>query len=88
MPGTRDLHDFLALHNPSQYVIMKVQERCYSGTLIDILMRIINASHVALPTVNHFYLALKRVKELTDNKKRDLQHIMCHNILNERAMMA
>ena len=34
--------NFLLLHNPGHRAIMKVQERCYSGTLIDTPMKIID----------------------------------------------
>ena len=70
LPGIRDLHDFLALCNPGHNVVMKVRETCYAGTLRDTPMKIIDELRVALPTVNHSYHALKRVKELSDNKKR------------------
>lgn len=65
-----DIHDFLAMCNPGQKAIMKVLKNCYSGTLVDTPMRIIDDSQVAVPTVNHSYYALERVKELSDNKKR------------------
>ena len=80
LPGVRDLHDFLALRNPGHDAVLKVKETCYTGTLRDTPMKITNESRVALPTVNHSYHALKRVKELSDNKKRDL-HQMCMNFI-------
>ena len=78
LPGIRDLHDFLALCNPGHNVVLKVRETCYAGTLRDTPMKIIDELRVALPTVNHSYHALKRVKELSDNKKKDLRQ-MCTN---------
>lgn len=33
LPGIRGLHDFLALRNSGEHAVMKVRERCYSGTL-------------------------------------------------------
>lgn len=82
LPGIRDLHDFLALRNPGQSTIMKVREKCYSGMLIDTPMRIVDAESRALPTVNHSYYALKRIKTLSDNKKKDLRS-MCNNFISE-----
>lgn len=82
LPGIRDLHDFLALRNPGQNAIMKVRQKCYSGALVDTPMKIIDASHIALPTVNHSYYALKRIKELSENKIKDLQQ-MCNNFIHQ-----
>ena len=82
LPGIRDLHDFIALHNPGQNAIMKVRKMCYSGALVDTPMKVIDASHIALPTVNHSYYALKRIKELSENKKKDLQQ-MCNNFIRQ-----
>ena len=73
LPGIRDLHDFIALHYPGHNVIMKVQKMCYSGALVDTPMEVIDTSHMSLPTVSHPYYALKRIKELSENKKKDLQ---------------
>ena len=70
LPGIRDLHDFLALRNPGCNAIMKVRETYYTGALRDTPMKIIDELLVALPTVNHSYHALKRVKGLSDNKKK------------------
>ena len=80
LPGIRDLHNFIALRNPGQNAIMKVRKMCYSGALIDTPMKVVDASHIALPTVNHCYYALKRIKELSENKKKDLQQ-MCKNFI-------
>lgn len=80
LPGIRDLHDFLALCSPGHNAVMKVRETCYTGTLRDTPMKITDELRVALPTVNHSYHALKRVKELSDNKKMDLRQ-MCTNFI-------
>ena len=40
----RDLHDFLALQNPSDQAVMKVKENCYNGTLRDTPMKITDES--------------------------------------------
>lgn len=84
LPGIRDLHDFLALHNPGCSAIMKVRETCYSGTLADTPMKIIDESQIALPTVNHSYYALKRVKELSERKKRLAANVQ--QLYTQRAM--
>lgn len=35
LPGIRELHDILALHNPGHRAVMKVREMCCTGTLVD-----------------------------------------------------
>ena len=34
LPGIRDLHDFVTLAVPTNQIVMKVREKCYSGTLL------------------------------------------------------
>ena len=80
LPGIRDLHDFLALQDPSDQTVMKVKENCYNGTLRDIPMKITDESCTAIPTVNQSYHCLKRVKQLSDNKMKDLKN-MCTNFI-------
>ena len=35
LPGIRELHDFVTIAMPSDKVVMKVRERCYTGPLRD-----------------------------------------------------
>ena len=81
LPGIRDLHDFLALHNPGHNAIMKVREARYTGALRNTLVKIIDELHVALPTVSHSYHALKQVGELSDNNKKRYLYQICTNFI-------
>ena len=75
LPGIRDLHDFLALRNPGFSAIMKVRETCYTGTLVDTPMRIIDASRIVLPTISDSYYELKGLKSF--QKARGKIYIKC-----------
>ena len=59
--------EFIALRNPTEDAIMKVREKCYRGSLMNTPMRIISASTCALPTINHTYFALNKIKMLSEN---------------------
>ena len=83
LPGTRDLHDFLALKNPDTDAVMKVRENCYAGTLKNTPMRITkgkNPADKAIPGVTQSYAAKCLVKPLSDSKMTHLRR-MCRNFI-------
>ena len=40
LPGTHELHNFLALKNPGTDTVMKVREKCYTETLSNMPMKL------------------------------------------------
>lgn len=83
LPGIRGLHDFLALHNSGQDTVMKVRERCYTGTFKDTPMKItrgMSTSDRGIPGVDQSYFALGMVKQLSESKSGHLNQ-MCANFI-------
>ena len=83
LPGIRGLHDFLGLRNRGGDAVMKVRDKCYTGTLKATPMKIatgMSASDRALPGVGQSYFALGMVKQLSESKQSHLNQI-CANFI-------
>ena len=83
LPGIRELHDFLALHNPGVNTVMKVRENCYAGVLKTTPMKIkkgFQPDTRVIPTVNDTYFARGNIKVLPETKLAHLKQ-MCSNFI-------
>ena len=78
LPGIRELHDFLALKNPGTDAIMKVRDKCYTGTLKDTPMKLVKGRNSTDRQLT--YDAKGLVKELSASKQAHLKQ-MCRNFI-------
>ena len=75
LPGIRSLHDFLIVKHPlTGSAVMKVRKYCFEGSFENISMKVTRQECV-LPTPNHPYAMLNKLRSLTDSKLKDIRHM-------------
>ena len=89
LPGIQKLHDFIYVKNPvTSRVVAKVRELCYTGSFEystgHVLSRVQPSSN-AIPTIeSQNYVVLKKTRELTDSKMKNLKQMYRDFIPRER----
>ena len=87
LPGIRDLHDFLTIAVPPNKIVMKVCEKCYSGSLRDSPTKVKKdfiSTDSCIPRVRDSYKARGNLRSLTDSKLQHLKQMYANFIAEEK----
>ena len=87
LPGIRELHDFVTIAVPPNIIVMKVQEKCYSGALRDAPTKVrkdFNATDSCIPKVTDSYSTRGNVRSLSENKMGHLQQMYANLLSQEK----
>lgn len=87
LPGIRELQDFVTIAVSPNKIVMKVREKCYSGTLRDTPTKVkkdFNATDSCIPKVTDSYSARGNLRSLSENKMGHLQQMYANFIPQER----
>ena len=87
LPGIRDLHDFLTTAVPPNKIVMKVREKCYSGTLRNSTTKVKKgfvSTESCIPKVTDSYKARGNLRLLTESKTSHLKQMYTHFIPEDK----
>lgn len=91
LPGIRSLHDFLFLKNSaSNTVVAKVRKTCFSGPYENTTMHIASGRDISEDVIpdpdRENYLALHKIKSLSDSKMKHLQQMYKDFVPRDRCL--
>ena len=81
LPGIRDLHDFLTTAVPPNKIVMKVLEKCYTGTKVK---KGFVSTDFCIPMVTDSYKARGNLRILTESKLGHLKQMYANFIPEEK----
>ena len=82
--GIGDLHDFTCVATSPSGVLMKVREKCYTGTLKDTPTKVKKGTDLCIPRVSDTYKSKGLLRPLTDKKTEDLKQMFEKSIQVDR----
>ena len=87
LSGIRDLHDFLIIAVSPNKIVMKVREKCYSGSLRDSPTKVKKdfiSTDSCILRVTDSYKARRNLRSLTDSKLEHLKQMYANFIAKEK----
>ena len=87
LPGLRDLHNFLIIAVPPNQIVVKVHEKCYSGTLRAPSTKVKKgfiSTDSCIPKVTDSYKLSGNLRSLTDTKLGHLKQMYANFIAEEK----